>query len=77
MQSGVPTAVLRTQIRARVSSHIFLMSLAFRPIMLPTFATGTMSRNTQRPDQPDHFSADGLKAVVSDGSPTVSESLLG
>ena len=46
--------------RARVSSHIFLMRSPLRPMMLPTLRTGTISRNTQSPGQPGHFlSADG------------------
>lgn len=55
MRSGVPTAPSRTRMRARVSSHIFLMSSPFRPIMLPTLRTGTISRNTQSPGQPGHL----------------------
>lgn len=64
MRSGEAAAPSRTRMRARVSSHIFLMSSPLRPIMLPTFETGTISRNTQCPGHPGHFSTAGLTAVA-------------
>lgn len=54
--------------RARVSSHIFLMRSPFRPIMLPTLSTGTMSRNTQCPGHPGHFAASGSASGAAAGS---------
>lgn len=62
MRSGVPTAPSRTRILARVSSHIFLMSSPFRPMMLPTFNTGTMSLNTQSPGHPGHLLSAAVEA---------------
>ncbi len=41
--------------RARVSSHIFLTSFPFLPMILPTYTTGTISRKTLSPGHPGHF----------------------
>ena len=64
MRSGVPRAPSRTRMRARVSSHIFLMRSPLRPMMLPTLRTGTISRNTQFPGHPGHL----LSAAGAGGS---------
>lgn len=66
IRSGVPRGASRTRMRDRVSSHIFFISSPLRPMMLPTFPTGTMRRNTQSPGHPSHLlSGGGAAAVVS------------
>ncbi|KAK8706469.1 hypothetical protein V6N13_050034 [Hibiscus sabdariffa] len=71
---GSPNSTIKDADTGVGFSHIFLMSSPFWRIMLPTFVTGTMSRNTQWLGQPGHFSAYGLLAVVSDGSAIVATS---
>lgn len=68
MRSVVPMAPSKMRMRARVSSHIFLMSSPLRPMMLPTVSTGTMSRNTLSPGHPGHRGAAAAEATVVGGA---------
>lgn len=45
--------------------------------MLPTFTSGTISRNTQSPGHPGHFSTATLPVVVGSAAIVGSESLAG
>ncbi|WVZ20144.1 hypothetical protein V8G54_007466 [Vigna mungo] len=70
IRSGVPRGASRTRMRDRVSSHIFFISSPLRPMMLPTFPTGTMRRNTQSPGHPSHLLSGGGAAAVVSASPS-------
>lgn len=58
--SGMPGWPSRIFIRALDSSHIFLINSPLRPMIPPTFWTGTNMRKTDSPGHPGHlFSATG------------------
>lgn len=66
MRSMVPMAPSRMRMRARVSSHIFFTNSPLRPMMLPTFRTGTMRRKTLSPGHPGHLSAAAAFGAAAD-----------